>query len=363
MGNTSDPIRVLQPQDVFDTLSAINEPITTTILDPWYNRGVGGERADYDQWLKDVVAGTANISENILVWGFPDIVCRVLTSLPAGVSLVAWLTWYYKNCPSVIRGWRSAQYTCLHLAHEGTPVYPEHFMNQVQLEKMKQGKMRFVPGPPTVMEVPLNIGWVGKKERANGASRSEARKGNRPPHPNDHEGRGHCTRPDVRRGHDWDSMRKFEKKGYIVRYRQPLDGSNPRKERRRMPHDHPVAPCPKPQQPNGNHEHRASKKPMDPENSCEGMSAQARHSGMIRYVNADGETDIARHGELDTSARPQVETRSSPAPPFRWPESTAAPWEHDQQKRGDHSTRKDGGLLVREPSSPHPSTSSGRTPR
>ena len=165
MRNTSDPIRVLQPQDVFDTLSAINEPITTTILDPWYNRGVGGERDDYDQWLKDVVAGTANISENILVWGFPDIVCRVLTSLPAGLSLVAWLTWYYKNCPSVIRGWRSAQYTCLHLAHEGAPVYPEHFMNQVQLEKMKQGKMRFVPGPPTVIEVPLNIGWVGKKEQ------------------------------------------------------------------------------------------------------------------------------------------------------------------------------------------------------
>ena len=182
MKNTDELIRVLNPQDVFKTLDAIDEHITTTILDPWYNRGVGGARDDYDQWLRDVVAKTARISDHIFVWGFPDIVCRVLTSLPEGVSLVAWLTWYYKNCPSVIRGWRSAQYTCLHLSHEKAPVYPEHFMNDTQLEKMKQGKMRFVPGPPTVLEVPLdiptdipnpptvlevplNIGWVGKKEQ------------------------------------------------------------------------------------------------------------------------------------------------------------------------------------------------------
>ena len=165
MQNMDNPIKVLRPQDVFETLDSVDEPIAATILDPWYNRGLGGQRDDYDQWLQDVVEKTAKISSHIFVWGFPDIVCRVLTSLPEDVSLVAWLTWYYKNCPSVIRGWRSAQYTCLHLAHKGAPVYPEHFMNDVQLEKKKQGKMRFIPGPPTVIEVPLNIGFVGKKEQ------------------------------------------------------------------------------------------------------------------------------------------------------------------------------------------------------
>ena len=165
MPNSDNTIRVLEPKDVFETLDSVKEPIAATILDPWYNRGFGGERDDYDQWLRDIVTKTAEVSSHIFVWGFPDIVCKVLTSLPEGVSLVAWLTWYYKNCPSVIRGWRSAQYTCLHLAHEGAPVYPEHFMNDVQLEKKKQGKMRFIPGPPTVIEVPLNIGFVGKKEQ------------------------------------------------------------------------------------------------------------------------------------------------------------------------------------------------------
>ena len=91
--------------------------------------------------------------------------CHVLTNLPNGTEMVAWLTWYYKNCPSVIRGWRSAQYTCLHLAKKGSRVYPEHFMNEEQLERYDAGKMRYIPGPLSVMEVPLNIGFVGKKEQ------------------------------------------------------------------------------------------------------------------------------------------------------------------------------------------------------
>ena len=91
--------------------------------------------------------------------------CNVLGELPSGVKLTAWLTWYYKNCPSVIKGWRSAQYTCLHLSKNGAVVYPENFMNDEQRERFDTGKMRFVPGPPTVIEAPLNIGFVGKGEQ------------------------------------------------------------------------------------------------------------------------------------------------------------------------------------------------------
>lgn len=104
-------------------------------------------------------------ADHVFVWGFPEIVCNTLSALPENTELVAWLTWYYKNCPSVIRGWRPAQYACLHLSRKGAAVYPEHFMSGVQAEKYRAGKMRFVPGPPTVFEVPLNIGFVGRGEQ------------------------------------------------------------------------------------------------------------------------------------------------------------------------------------------------------
>jgi site-specific DNA-methyltransferase (adenine-specific) len=55
-------------------------------------------------------------------------------------------------------------------------MYPEHFLNERQLEKQRQGKLRYMPGPANVIEVPLhgsddvfevplNIGFVGRKEQ------------------------------------------------------------------------------------------------------------------------------------------------------------------------------------------------------
>jgi len=158
-------ILVLPAQDVFDTIRGVKEPVTTTILDPWYNKGVGGVREDYEGWLTAVVDEAARISTHIFVWGFPEIVHFVLDRLPHGFELVAWLTWYYKNCPSVIRGWRSAQLACLHIAERGARLFPEHFLNGAQLEKQRQGKLRYMPGPPSVIEVPLNIGFVGRSEQ------------------------------------------------------------------------------------------------------------------------------------------------------------------------------------------------------
>lgn len=158
-------IIVLSPQDVMVTLNCIREPVTCTILDPWYNKGVGGVRDDYDKWLVNVLLATCRISEHIFLWGFPEIVYKVLDRLPNGFQLVTWLTWYYKNCPSVIRGWRSAQLTCLHIAKPSAKLYPEHFLNEAQLEKKRQGKLRYMPGPSSVLEAPLNIGFVGKNEQ------------------------------------------------------------------------------------------------------------------------------------------------------------------------------------------------------
>jgi len=158
-------LTLYQPQDATETIGAVQSPVTVVILDPWYNKGVGGIRDDYDVWLASLVELSSKISQHVFVWGFPEIIWRLLNRLPAKLSLVAWLTWYYKNCPSVIRGWRSAQYACLHLAKEKAKLYPEHFLNEAQLEKQTQGKLRYMPGPPSVIDVPLNIGFVGKHEQ------------------------------------------------------------------------------------------------------------------------------------------------------------------------------------------------------
>jgi hypothetical protein len=158
-------VTILPPQDVFATLSSITEPVTTTILDPWYNKGFGGTRPDYFPWLYRVLDATAQVSQHIFLWGFPEIIYPVPDHLPKGFALIAWLTWYYKNCPSVIRGWRSAQLACLHIARPETKLYPEHFLNEAQLELQRQRKLRYMPGPPSVIEASLLVGFVGRNEQ------------------------------------------------------------------------------------------------------------------------------------------------------------------------------------------------------
>ena len=161
----ANSITILPRNDVMETLASVTQPVTTIILDPWYNKGVGGERYDYNEWLADVIHASCSKSKHVFVWGFPDILAHQIPNIPSKFKLTAWLTWYYKNCPSVIRGWRSAQNTCLHLSANDATVYPENFLNEIQLEKFRNGKMRFIPGPPSVLEVPLNIGFVGRSEQ------------------------------------------------------------------------------------------------------------------------------------------------------------------------------------------------------
>jgi site-specific DNA-methyltransferase (adenine-specific) len=117
-------------------------------------------------WLRLVFAESARISDHVFIWGFPEIIHELLNEAPPhDFEFVAWLTWYYKNCPSVIRGWRSAQYACLHFSRPGAKMYPEHFLNDNQMQKHQQGKLRYMPGPGTVIEAPLNIGFVGRGEQ------------------------------------------------------------------------------------------------------------------------------------------------------------------------------------------------------
>ena len=170
---------ILPPADVKERLLLIKElgiSPTVTMLDPWYNKGFGGTRSDYREYIIELLEAAACVSEHVFLWGFPEIVAYFVDRLPEPLKLVSWLTWYYKNNPSVIRGWRSSQNACLHLSHPGAKLYPEHFLNQAQKLKQAQGKLRYIPGPtsvieadmlnPTdVIEAPLLVGFVGRREQ------------------------------------------------------------------------------------------------------------------------------------------------------------------------------------------------------
>jgi site-specific DNA-methyltransferase (adenine-specific) len=136
-----------------------------TMLDPWYNKGVGGQRADYRDYILRLLALAGAVSPHVFLWGFPEIIAQFVERIPPPLSLGCWLTWYYKNNPSVIRGWRSSQMACLHLTRPDATLYPEHFLNEAQLEKKAQGKLRYMPGPTSVIEEPLIIGFIRKSEQ------------------------------------------------------------------------------------------------------------------------------------------------------------------------------------------------------
>jgi hypothetical protein len=183
-------LAIFPPIDVKESLQLVQKLGLTPkviILDPWYNKGFGGVRADYNEFILELLTLSATIAQHVFLWGFPEIVAYFVDKLPSPLTLVAWLTWYYKNNPSVIRGWRSSQNACLHLSHPNAPLYPEHFLNEAQKKLKDKGKLRYMPGPtsvieeplPTqltffkeaetmpedVIEVPLLVGFVGKKEQ------------------------------------------------------------------------------------------------------------------------------------------------------------------------------------------------------
>lgn len=156
----NERVAVLPPLDAVECLNLIGqigvEP-KTIILDPWYNKGFGGVRPDYDRFILELLSISGSVADHVFLWGFPEIVARFVDKIPTELTLVAWLTWYYKNNPSVIRGWRSSQNACLHLSRPGATLYPEHFLNDAQRNLRDRGKLRYMPGPTSVIEEPLPV--------------------------------------------------------------------------------------------------------------------------------------------------------------------------------------------------------------
>lgn len=181
----NDGVALLPPMDVGDTLRLMQflaYSFDATMLDPWYNKGLGGVRDDYLQTQLAIIRDAGSISQHVFFWGFPEIVAPFVERIPKPLGLVCWLTWYYKNNPSVIRGWRSSQNACLHLSREGAKLYPERFLNQKQLDLKERGKLRYMPGPTSVLEgvddvieQPLLVGFVGRNEQTGHPSQKPIR--------------------------------------------------------------------------------------------------------------------------------------------------------------------------------------------
>jgi len=137
----------------------------TTILDPWYNRGTGGVRDDYVEHQLDIIDELKDNTQHFFFWGFPEIAALFINRIAEPLEFVTWITWYYKNNPSVIRGWRSSQQACLHYARKEAKMFPQHFFNAQQELRFEEKNMRFVPGPTSVIEESLLVGFVGKNEQ------------------------------------------------------------------------------------------------------------------------------------------------------------------------------------------------------
>ncbi len=180
----ADGVVVFAPQDVEVSLAVmalvgecapdVLRP-TCTMLDPWYNKGTGGVRDDYVDYVCGLLAAAGVVSPHVYLWGFPEIIAAFVDRLPEPLTLEAWLTWYYKNNPSVIRGWRSAQMTCLHLTRTDAVMHPEAFLNEAQLAKKAEGKLRYLPGPPSVIEAGLLVGFIGRAEQTGHPSQKPER--------------------------------------------------------------------------------------------------------------------------------------------------------------------------------------------
>lgn len=104
-----DGIAILPPMDVFDSMQILKDAglhSACTILDPWYNKGVGVElpMEEYDYFIRSLFIRSSEVTDRMYLWGFPEIIGPYVRYAPDNFRMTAWLTWYYKNCPCVIRG-------------------------------------------------------------------------------------------------------------------------------------------------------------------------------------------------------------------------------------------------------------------
>ena len=65
----------------------------TTIFDPWYNKGIGGEREDYVDYILRILEALKVFSEHLFFWGLPQIVAQDKITHYSNIPL-----FQYSNC-------------------------------------------------------------------------------------------------------------------------------------------------------------------------------------------------------------------------------------------------------------------------
>lgn len=80
-----DKIALLPPMEAKESISLIStlgfHP-TTTIIDPWYNKGIGGVREDYVENILEIIENIKDNTNHIFLWGFPEIVALFVDKIP-----------------------------------------------------------------------------------------------------------------------------------------------------------------------------------------------------------------------------------------------------------------------------------------
>lgn len=161
-------VAILPPMDAMESfrlLFGMGYRAKCCVLDPWYNKGTGGVREDYEGFILRLLSLAGAMSDHVYLWGFPEVVARFVPAIPKPLALRCWLTWYYKNCAGRIRGWRSSQQACLHLATADAVMHVENFLSEERKRRLAEGKALFMNGPSSVIEESLLCGFVGKKEQ------------------------------------------------------------------------------------------------------------------------------------------------------------------------------------------------------
>src|SRR5208282_3752582 len=72
-------VAILPPLDIefsSQLLLSLGFHAQCCVLDPWYNKGVGGVRDDYDEYIMGLLRNVCHLSDHVYLWGFPEIVAR-----------------------------------------------------------------------------------------------------------------------------------------------------------------------------------------------------------------------------------------------------------------------------------------------
>lgn len=86
--------------EAIDRFASRGERAQCTMLDPWYNKGVGGERDDYFEYITDILNRVAPFSDHIYLWGFPEIIVRIPGHSIAGSDNIRSPIPGYPNTPT-----------------------------------------------------------------------------------------------------------------------------------------------------------------------------------------------------------------------------------------------------------------------